>query len=481
MGEASAAQDSVIEKMVIIRPSELHRIRPEVVHRCSQPDIKLQALKTPLLYFNFTDYWTSCMTLLNTHIVRIDSSRNAKPLSKAQKQFNALSKKIEKLKSQLAEWQNDVSLHQQKNYHEYVKLSDAYNVCQFEMVQLLDSAYDHKIFKRLEKKKLKYLLSSILDILIVERPTDEVKALHDKYSEISYEKKNEVDDTMCSMIEDMFGFKVDDDMDLRSPEDLFAHMESKMREENAQPQQQKQTRGRNHRNPGRKPSAAQVAKARQQEAEQQDIRKSLQAVYRKLAATLHPDREQDGAERERKTELMQRINIAYNKKDLLQLLELQLETEQIDRSHINAISDNHLQHYIKILKEQCRDLEQAIEESLFACGPQFAFSNFRNTSPKKVMAEMDQELEELRDDLEAIQIDLRLFEDFTALKAMLRDYRIPSETDTDDFFALAMDEALFPFDDFDINDDDFHDLPKSKKKKKKKKNKKRKKTKLRTT
>ncbi len=47
-------------------------------------------------------------------------------------------------------------------------------------------------------------------------------------------------------------------------------------------------------------------------------------------AVLHPDREPDEAERVRKTELMQRVNEAYSKKDLLQLVALQLEIEQID-------------------------------------------------------------------------------------------------------------------------------------------------------
>ena len=187
-------------------------------------------------------------------------------------------------------------------------------------------------------------------------------------------------------------------------------------------------------------------------------------MYRKLAAALHPDREPEAQERERKTELMQRANVAYNKRDLLQLLELQLEIEQIDPSHINAISDNHLQHYIKILKEQCRDLEQAIVESLFAFGPEVAYSNFSRLSPKKVISQMEEELEELRGSLEAIQSDLPLFQDFTFLKDMLRDYRITSvEPNFDEILDMALADVLFEF-----GEDEFFDMPKTKKPKKKK-------------
>ena len=48
---------------------------------------------------------------------------------------------------------------------------------------------------------------------------------------------------------------------------------------------------------------------------------SVRDVYRKLVSALHPDREADGAERERKTALMQRANQAYERNDLLELLD----------------------------------------------------------------------------------------------------------------------------------------------------------------
>ena len=48
---------------------------------------------------------------------------------------------------------------------------------------------------------------------------------------------------------------------------------------------------------------------------------SIREVYRKLAGALHPDRESDPQERERKTALMQRVNQAYAKNNLLQLLD----------------------------------------------------------------------------------------------------------------------------------------------------------------
>ncbi len=65
----------------------------------------------------------------------------------------------------------------------------------------------------------------------------------------------------------------------------------------------------------------------------------------------------DPQERERKTALMQRANQAYQKNNLLQLLELQLELEHIDQSSINSLSEDRLKYD---LKKQLRELGQEI-------------------------------------------------------------------------------------------------------------------------
>jgi hypothetical protein len=83
---------------------------------------------------------------------------------------------------------------------------------------------------------------------------------------------------------------------------------------------------------------------------------------------LHPDRETDPQERERKNALMQRVNQAYSKNSLLQLLELQLELEHIDQSAINNLSEDRLKHYNKILKEQVKELDRSfsVSNAIFA-------------------------------------------------------------------------------------------------------------------
>ena len=97
------------------------------------------------------------------------------------------------------------------------------------------------------------------------------------------------------------------------------------------------------------------------EASAQRVGQSLREVYRKLASALHPDREPDPAQRAAKTALMARVNEANGRKDLLALLELQLQVEQIDAEHLARVDATHLKHYNKVLAEQAEELRREVE------------------------------------------------------------------------------------------------------------------------
>jgi hypothetical protein len=101
--------------------------------------------------------------------------------------------------------------------------------------------------------------------------------------------------------------------------------------------------------------AASALKRRRKE--EQEVSRSLRDVYRRLAGTLHPDREPDERQRARKTALMQRANQAYAEENLLALLELQLEAEQLDAAHLASVDRRRLQHYVIVLQEQLADLQ----------------------------------------------------------------------------------------------------------------------------
>jgi chemotaxis protein histidine kinase CheA len=365
-------------------------------------------------------------------IISIAQTSAAKELSRTQKQFNNLIKKIEAQKQALLEWQETLPLYNQKISGEYQALWDTYNQQRVDMVYILDRAYDDKGFTKSDRAKIKHILTELAEQLIVDHGKDELKDLYNKHSGDDIDAAQEEADAMAaelmkSMMGSMFGIEVGDDLDLGSPEKMQAFLHEKMQEAEAQQRQAEEKRAQ------RKKTKKQLEKEAKKQQEEQNISQSIREVYRKLAAALHPDREPDEQERERKTKLMQRVNAAYEKKNLLQLLELQLDAEQIDQEHLNNIAEDRLKYFIKILKEQLFELEQevAVYEQEFNSRMQRPF--YTRLSPKTMMMSLEMDIRSLRHDIGNLKDDIRIFQNSSSLKAFLKSYKIPKKRPTDDF------------------------------------------------
>ncbi|MGZ8160266.1 MAG: J domain-containing protein [Methylobacter sp.] len=386
------------------------------------------------------------MTQHKSKIVRIDAKAEKKTLSAAQKKFNSLTKKIDQQKKILMEWKEAIPMYHQKVEQEYEPLFDTFNEHRLQWIQLLDQYYSQPLFKKTDKVKIKHLISDICEDLIVDMKTDEVKSLFNKYSDDDYDTISQETDAavgalMKNIAQNMFNVDLDDDIDVSSPEKLHAHLQEKLREL-AENQAQTQT-AEAVKQP--KKSKKQLEKEARQEEEEALASKSVQEVYRKLVAALHPDREPDAQERERKTELMQRVNIAYGKKDLLQLLELQLEIEQIDAAHLSQMADSRLKYFNKILREQLAELDQEIYHIQESVKLQLNLPFYTQLSPKQLLLHLANDIRQLQADLVDIQRELEDFQNPAALKAWLKTYKIPKKNDRDifddDFFG-----GMMPFD-----------------------------------
>lgn len=93
---------------------------------------------------------------------------------------------------------------------------------------------------------------------------------------------------------------------------------------------------------------------------------SLRDTYRRLASILHPDRETDEGERERKNALMQQANRAYEARDLLTLLSMQLEQERFDPSRLQSLPGERVKQYNQVLREQLSSLQGEIRSIIDA-------------------------------------------------------------------------------------------------------------------
>ncbi|WNV06324.1 hypothetical protein RP726_07935 [Candidatus Methylospira mobilis] len=365
--------------------------------------------------------------------VSIQHTAAPKKPSKAQKQFNTLTQKIDAQKKRLLQWQETIPLIQQKAAGEYRTLSEEYGTQRAALVNLFDRSYADKRFKKTDKSKLEHLIVSITAGLIEDHGMDDLKPLYNKYSDYDFDADREENDAemaamMKSMLEEVLGEELDDDLDFSSFENLQAGMDEILREREAKAEAAEARRSQ------RKKTAKQLEKEAKQQEEEQNISKSIREVYRKLSMALHPDREQDDNERERKTELMKQVNAAYEKKDLLRLLGLQLEIEQVDQAHLNNIAEDRLKHFNKLLKEQLEELQQEIADLEYQYKLLLQLPPFMPLSPKELMSTLDRDIRNLRGDIAGIKQDLKTFADPANLKAWLKHYKIPKHPTQDDLF-----------------------------------------------
>lgn len=372
------------------------------------------------------------MTHSATKIVHIVEPKGQPLLSKSQKLFNKLIKKIDTQRKLLETWQSTIPLYQQKIATDFDPLLQTFNQHREELVHLLDRAYSDKTLRKNEKNKIKDLICSLAGELIDGNDNDALKSVYNKYSEVDYDAEADMENAdFKSIMEQMLGVELGDDVDFDSPEKLFAQVGEKMRARQAE----EEIFGREfqERLSKRKKSAKELAKEAAQQAAEQEVSQSIREVFRKLASALHPDREQDKAERVRKTALMQRVNVAYQNKDLLGLLELQLEVEQIDQAAINSISEERLKHYNKVLTEQSSELRNEIDDVAFFFKARFNFSPFEEFSPKQVMHGLQSDINGIQQDIAMLKKDLTSFQNIKNLKAWLKTYTIQPSF-RDDFF-----------------------------------------------
>lgn len=363
------------------------------------------------------------MTRTNRQPVSIAPHQGKPALSKGQKAFNTLIRQIEKRRKRLAAWEAVTPTFQQRYVNDLLPLEQKSTALQIRMVHCLDRAYDNKELTKTERRKIAAVIIDMAGGLIDEG--ESLKAIYNKYSPTDFDSETAAEvDGMKSVLEAMLGVDLGDDLDLSSPEDLLqrahAHVEQKAAQATAEAAERQARRATRKKSP--KQHAAEV---RAQE-EQAQISLSIREVYRKLASALHPDRESDPEERDRKTKLMQRVNEAYNKNNLLQLLELQLELEHIDQHAINSLSEERIGYYNKVLKEQVRELDVEIRHVEGAFRQAYGIGVYEDLSPESVLRNLAVDLKELRLGIRAIEQDLVAFENIKNLKSMLESVRLVS-------------------------------------------------------
>ena len=359
-------------------------------------------------------------------VIRVGTSKEKAVQSKAQKEFNRLTKKIENTEKEIKEFKDVAEKLQQRVVREMRPLTVQLAQLQAQVVRIYDRAHDSKDFKKAEKKKLAHLIQTLAFDLIDTEGMEDLKAIYDKYDKEGYDAVNEEMeqaqlDMAKQMASQMLGIDLSD-VDLKDPEKMREFLQQKMQEQEAAEEERQQVAAERR---AKKPKTErQQALEAKREEETRNITKSVRTLYMDLVKAFHPDRELDEAEKARKTEIMQRVTQAYEASDLLALLRLQLEFDRIDQDHLETLADDQLRYYNKILKDQAQDLEgelYAIQERM----GRMSGSPFGVYSTMQVEYKFNSDVRQLKKSIKDMKSDIGMFSDLSVLKLWLKDYKIP--------------------------------------------------------
>lgn len=337
---------------------------------------------------------------------------NATSLTPAQKRFNTLLRQIEQARQTLRAWGDNVATFRKAHAEVLLPLQDEVATARRQWVFAAEALLNDRRWTKAERALLRELVCDIAHDLLTEDEDDQpLQAIFARHAGTDFDtERREQVLAMKEMAEAITGMDLGDEADLNTDDDLLDRLQREMRA-NAEA-----VNARAHSKRPKRKSAA----ALRRESETQQATQSMREIFRKLASALHPDRESDAVKREEKTALMQRVNQAYATRDLLALLELQLQIEQIDANHIAQASNQRLQHYNKVLGEQLADLKTEIDRSKMSFCVEFDMHPAQPLNPLKLGSLLEQGRRELRAALSQEQRDLQVLGDIAAAKRWLK-------------------------------------------------------------
>ncbi len=351
---------------------------------------------------------------LSRVVQALEPAASSKVATPEQKKFRKLIAKIEAVRADLVQWKRFLDDHEKQHAEQAAPLYARYRERRIDMARLLDRHMADPLLKKTHRARVTEILLDLLDSLIAEEHDDDLVRLYDTYSDTSFsEVQADEEEFIKSVAEDIFGIGMTD-VPLDSPEALAEALEAQL----AQAAAERENRARQ-----RKKSAKALANEARIAEIEVGATKSLRAVFRQLASALHPDRELDPTERARKTTLMQEVNRAYDARDLLALLELQLKIEQIDPAALADLARERLVHYNRVLQDQLVRLEDELRDLTMPIVLTLGDDAPRTLTPAFVVRAFESDLAATRQRVDSLEEDLLRFQDVRELKDALRQSR----------------------------------------------------------
>ncbi|XQA68259.1 J domain-containing protein [Xanthomonas sacchari] len=351
------------------------------------------------------------------------------PATPARKRFDSLVKRLERARAQLHAWQDALPRWEQRFHEQVDPLLQERDAAQVQLLRELDAAHaTFKLSKR-DRADLSELICELAALLIRDGDNDGLKDIYDRHSPLGFDQDlAESEALLTSVIGEEFGLTEEEMAHIHSPEALYAQIQERLHAQQAHAAGRAQQRDKRRR--------AGAGKAAQVAADPQQTRRAL---YRNLVAALHPDREPDPQQRERKTALMQRLNQAYQNDDLLALLELQLEIGQLDQAGIAAMAEERIRDYNDLFAAQLRQVEQTLAGLVDDFMGRYGLQDERAPQPQRLDALLAQIKRQVQEEIRSCADDRAAARQADTLKQWLKRERARlAEQELDDAMYDAM-------------------------------------------
>ena len=343
--------------------------------------------------------------------------------SPLQREFDRLVGRIEECQALLTAWQQQPAAILEK-YHAKMEpalrdLNDAQTTLIVQLDAILTSPPKGLRITARRREALTDYLLDLIDSVMPQVDDDTLVAIHDRYSDTPLQSIVEEDEAeeraeIIGLFEQFFGKgnmqqapdETHEAFVARAQARLLQEMEeNQRREEEARQRRAEKRAAKQDAKRRAKTSATNPLDPGANEPPKPDL---LRTLYRKLASSLHPDRESDAAEKVRKTQTMQGINTAYQNKDLLALLKLHNQTLQDDTVATDALAEDTLREYNALLKAQLKTIESEIFRTIDEVTPPgVAMRSGRVKRPEQLERLMDNDIQHLQRTTESIRETVR--------------------------------------------------------------------------
>jgi len=340
-------------------------------------------------------------------------------LSPAQKRFNELLARIEHLTHQVQRLQAWSDRHRHAHVQALYQAAQQTRELRKNLLLFLHDQLHSADLTAQQQRMARNKLRSLLDLLsAVADP--QVQALADLYVSSDDDQEEaealaEAAERVRAKIEAALGQPIENPCQYRTPEAMVAAgMRQWQRQQQADDERKSAKRA--ARKAKNKPAVQEKA-----ELQQTDAKTTLRTIFRQLASALHPDREPDAQERERKTALMSEVNAAYEKADLTTLMRLQMQITQGAPGASSRLADDKLAAMCVLLKEQVTALEDDLDQLQFRLSRELCMPVRADADEASMTLALQRMQADQRHEVDSLQADLRRIQSEVELKRWLKE------------------------------------------------------------